>query len=67
MTLVISLFKAKESLLSIGIVRIVMYLRDVRIINLVKQFLYQNIEALCFLYQNIEALFSLSEHRSSVL
>ena len=45
MTLVISLFKAKESLLSIGKVMIVVYLRDVSIINLVKQFLYQNIEA----------------------
>ena len=46
MTLVIALFKAKESLLSKGIVIIVMYLRDVSIINLVKQFLYQNSEAL---------------------
>ena len=46
MTLVISLFKAKESLLSIGKVIIVVYLRDVSIINLVKQFLYQNSEAL---------------------
>ena len=36
MTLVIALFKAKESLLSIGIVIIVMYPRDVRIINLVR-------------------------------
>ena len=46
MTLVISLFKAKESLLSIGILIFVVYLRDVSIINLVKQFLYQNSEAL---------------------
>ena len=38
MTLVIALFKAKESLLSKGIVIIVVYLRDVSIINLVKQF-----------------------------
>ena len=46
MTLVISLFKAKESLLGIGIIVIVVNLRDVSIINLVKQFLYQNSEAL---------------------
>ena len=45
MTLVISLFKAKESLLNIGMIMIVVYLRDVNTINLVKQFLYQNIEA----------------------
>ena len=45
MTVVISLFKAKESLLNIGIIIIVEYLRDVNIINLVKQFLYQNIKA----------------------
>ena len=46
MTLVIAFFKAKESLLSKEIVIIVVYLRDVSIINLVKQFLYQNSEAL---------------------
>ena len=48
MTLVISLFKAKESLLSIGLIMIVVHLRDVSIINLIKQFLYQNIEALFY-------------------
>ena len=48
MTFAISLFKAKESLLNIGIIIIVVYLRDVSIINLVKQFLYQNIEALFY-------------------
>ena len=48
MTLIIALFKAKESLLSKEIVIIVTYLRDVSIINLVKQFLYQNIEALFY-------------------
>ena len=52
MTLVISLFKAKESLLNIGIIIIVVYLHDVNIINLVKQFLYQNIEA-CFMNLNL--------------
>ena len=46
MTLVIALFKAKEGLLSKGIVLIVAYPREVSIINLVKQFLYQNSEAL---------------------
>ena len=44
MTLLIALFKAKESLLSNGIVIIVEYLCNVSILNLVKQFLYQNSE-----------------------
>ena len=46
MTIVIALFKAEESLLSNGIIKIAVYLCDVSIINLVKQFLYQNSEAL---------------------
>ena len=48
MTSVISLFKAKESLLSIEIIIIVVYVCDVSITNLVEQFLYQNIEALFY-------------------
>ena len=46
MTVIIALFKAKESLLIIGIVIVVVYLCYVSIINLVKRFLYQNSEAL---------------------
>ena len=42
MILVISLFKAKEGLLSIGIIIIDVFLRDVSIINLVKQSLSEH-------------------------
>ena len=48
MALVISLFKAKESLLSFGLIIIVVYLWDVSFINLVKQLVYQNSEALFY-------------------
>ena len=53
MTLVISLFKAKESLLSNGIVIvIVVYVRDVTFINLFKLCFFIRIAKLCFMKLN---------------
>ena len=52
MPLVISLIKAKESLLSIGIIIIVVYVRDVTFINLFKLCFFIRIAKLCFMKLN---------------
>ena len=52
MTIVIALFKAKENLLNIGIIIIVVYVRDVTFINLFKLCFFIRIAKLCFMNLN---------------